>query len=61
VEYLAKENFKQYLSFLIDRVTANASDGSKELLNYLQNESKERSNQRLQLIEAVLTMRGWLS
>lgn len=32
-----------------------------ELLDYLQNESSERSNQRLQLIEAVLTMRGWFS
>ena len=32
-----------------------------ELLAYLQSESTEKSNQRLQLIEAVLTMRGWFS
>jgi len=32
-----------------------------ELLAYLQSESTEKSNQRLQLIEAVLTMRGWFT
>lgn len=33
----------------------------KKMQAYLLNESTEKSNQRLQLIEAVLTMRGWFS